>query len=116
MVTLQFSHNRWSWRTLLSSSKMCSDVFSTGSTLLHMSRVVLQRKSNAVSVGLPQPQCHGSGRRSRPQAVLLPRVRGEAWGPSLGQQERLGWPFARGRAGVWQGPLGCHGRHWLLRP
>ena len=47
--------------------------------------------------------------------ALLPRVLGEAWGPSLGQQERLRRPFPRGRAGTRWGlwaamvGVGCFG-------
>ena len=43
MVTLNISHNCWSWRTLLSSSKILSEDSSMGSTLFHISRVALQR-------------------------------------------------------------------------
>ena len=73
-------------------------------------------KSNALSAGLPQPQRHGSGRPGRPQAVLLPRVLLEAWGPSLGKLEGLRWSFLKGRATGLMGALGCLGWHWLLQP
>ena len=59
-------------KTRNSTSKTLSDDRVDESILFHISRVVLQMKSNALSAGLPQPQRHGSGRPGRPQAVLQP--------------------------------------------
>ena len=94
-------------KTRNSTSKTLSDDRVDESILFHISRVVLQMKSNALSAGLPQPQRHGSGR----PGMLL-----EAWGPSLGKLEGLRWSFLKGRATGLMGALGCLGWHWLLQP
>ena len=101
-------------KTRNSTSKTLSDDRVDENILFHISRVVLQMKSNALSAGLPQPQRHGSGRPGRPQAVLSPGPAAPRAFGGLGTQPgQAGGAEVVFPEGQGNGPDGSSGLPWL---